>query len=395
MAVQLLKTDVYTVGAIDWDNRLFDELIPLPDGTSYNAYLIKGSDKTALIDTVEPSTADQLLGNLAKLDIEWIDYVIANHAEQDHSGSLPIILEKFPAAKVVTNKKCQQFLLDMLHIDPTRFKIISDGESLSLGNKTLEFHFTPWVHWPETMCTYLKEDRILFTCDFFGSHLATSDLFVTDTAKVIEEAKRYYAQIMMPFRSFIVKNIATIRQLGFDCIAPSHGPVYANPEEIMAAYEEWVSDRVTNTVLIPYVSMHGSTEAMVNHLVDALIERGISVIPFNLIKTDLGQFAMALVDAPTVILGTSTVLNGPHPTVIYAASIINALKPKTRFVSIVGSYSWGGKTIEILKNNLTNLKIDYIDPVFIKGYPRVEDFQQLDHLAETILEKHQGLDMLD
>ena len=184
-----LKSNIYSVGAIDWDRRLFDELIPLPDGTSYNAYLVKGSKKTVLIDTVDLPMADVLIENLKQLKIKNIDYVIANHAEQDHSGSLPKILEIYPNAKVVVTAKCKEMLVDLLLIPESTFITVDDGSSISLGDKTLEFIHAPWVHWPETMFTYLKEDKILFTCDFLGSHLATSDLFVTDEPVVYEAAK--------------------------------------------------------------------------------------------------------------------------------------------------------------------------------------------------------------
>jgi len=388
MAVKEIKKDIFFVGAIHWDRRLFDELIPLPDGTSYNAYIIKGNEKIALIDTVDPATEAQLLTNLKILGINRIDYVISNHAEQDHSGSIPAILKLFPEAKVVTNEKCQRFLQDLLHIPETRFITVDDGNTLSLGNKTLKFVFTPWVHWPETMVTYLVEDKILFSCDFFGSHLATSQLFVKDDPKVLEDAKRYYAEIMMPFRTIIQKNIEKVKALDLEMIAPSHGPIYLNPDFIIDAYSEWVSDNVKNEVILPYVSMHGSTESMVDYLIDALMNKGITVKPFNLTVTDIGELVMALVDAATIILATPTVLTGAHPAAVYAAFLTNALRPKLKFAGIIGSYGWGGKTVEQIKGLLSNLKVELLEPVLIKGLPKIEDLKLLDNLAETIYKKH-------
>ena len=388
MALQELKKGIYSVGAKDWDRRIFDELIPLPDGTSYNSYLVKGKNKTALIDTVDTEKTDELFTNLQKLKVKKIDYIIANHAEQDHSGSIPELLAKYPDTKVVTNQKCKLFLQDLLYIQENKFLVIEDGETLSLGDKTLEFIFTPWVHWPETMTTYLREDKILFSCDFFGSHFATSNLFVKNIPKVIEDAKRYYAEIMMPFRIPVRKNIEKIEALDFEIIAPSHGPVYDKPEIIINAYKDWISDRVENEVVLPYVSMHGSTERMVSFFIDALIEKGIKVKPFNLIKTDLGQLATALVDAATVVIATPTVLAGPHPAAVYAVSILNALKPKTKFASVIGSYGWGGRTVEIIKANLINLKLEFLLPVLIKGSPKEDDFLLLEKLAEEIYLKH-------
>ena len=388
MASREIKPGIYSVGALDWDRRLFDELIPLPSGTSYNSYLIQGSERIALIDTVDPTKGHELIDNLNKLGINNIDYVIANHAEQDHSGSIPKILEFYPNAKVLTNPKCKDMLKALLLIPEDKFLTLNDRETISLGNKTLEFILAPWVHWPETMFTYLREDKILFTCDFLGSHLATSDLFVADEAKVYEPAKRYYAEIMMPFRTSIKKHLEVINGIEVEIIAPSHGPVYPRPEFILNAYKEWVSDDVKNEVLIPYISMHGSTRKMVDHLAEALIERGITVKPFNLTKTDIGELAMALVDAATIIIASPTVLAGPHPNIVYAVFLVNALRPKLKFASVIGSYGWGGKMVEHIKGILTNIKVEILEPVVVKGFPGEEDLKALDMLADNIYKKH-------
>ena len=388
MKAREIRPKIYSVGAIDWDRRLFDALIPLPDGTSYNAYLIEGSEKAALIDTVDPTMEGVLIKNLDQLKIKDIDYVVANHAEQDHSGTIPRVLEKYPQAKVVATPRCKGMLVDLLMIPEERFVTVSDKETLPLGNKTLEFIHAPWVHWPETMLTYLQEDKILFTCDFLGSHLATSDLFVTDEATVYEAAKRYYAEIMMPFRTTIKKNLEKIKDLEIEIIAPSHGPAYDKPDFVLNAYREWTSDEVKNEVVIPYISMHGSTKKMVDYFVDALIGRDITVKPFNLTKTDIGELAMALVDAATVVIGSPTVLVGPHPNIVYATSLVNALRPKLKFVSIIGSYGWGGKMVEQLVGIIPNLKVEILEPVVIKGFPKEEDFKALDRLADEILNKH-------
>ncbi|MBI5778743.1 MAG: FprA family A-type flavoprotein [Planctomycetes bacterium] len=391
MPAREIKTNIFSVGAIDWDRRLFDELIPLPEGTSYNAYLIKGTDKTALLDSVDPAKESELISNLKELEVGKIDYVICHHAEQDHSGTIPKILELYPQAKVVTNQKCKEMLKDLLLIPDNRFIEVKDRETISLGDKTLDFILAPWVHWPETMLTYLKEDKILFPCDLFGSHLATSDLYVTDEPLVYRSAKRYYAEIMMPFRTSIKKHIEKIKDLPIEIIAPSHGPAYPKPSFIMDAYKDWISDDVKNEVLIPYVSMHGSTKKMVDYFTEALIKRNISVKPFNLTKTDIGELAMALVDAATIVIGSPTVLVGPHPAALYATYLTNALRPKAKFASLIGSYGWGGKMAEQITGMLTNLKVEVIEPVIIRGFPKETDFKALDRLADSILQKHRQL----
>lgn len=391
MYIREIKEKIYAVGTNHWDRRLFDELIPLPDGTSYNSYLIIGNEKTALIDAVDPAKENELIENLNKLGIKKIDCVISHHAEQDHSGGIPKVLNKYPMAKVVTNSKCKGMLMDLLLIPEDKFIEVKDNDTISLGNRTLQFIFTPWVHWPETMLTYLKEERILFPCDFFGSHLATSDLYATDEAKVYESAKRYYAEIMMPFRKNIQNHLERLKEFNIEIIAPSHGPIYNKPNFIINAYKDWTSDNVKNEVVFAYVSMHGSVEKMAEYFIDAVMKRGITIKPFNLTKTDIGELAMALVDTATIVIGTPTVLTGPHPAAVYATYLVNALRPKTRFISIIGSYSWGGKMPETLQSLIPNLKVEIVTPVIAQGYPKEKDFQELERLADDILAKHKEI----
>ena len=388
MKTRELRPNVYSIGAIDWDARLFDRLIPLPDGTSYNAYVVRGSEKTALIDTVDPAKTGVLMNNLSRLGVDKLDYVVSNHAEQDHSGSLPDALLMYPEAKLVTNPKCKLMLIDLLDLEEDRFVTMDDGQELSLGDKTLRFVYTPWVHWPETMSTYVPEDKILFSCDFFGSHLATSSLFVDDKATVYESAKRYYAEIMMPFRKQIKANLAKLDELEIDVIAPSHGPAYDDPAFIMDAYKDWVSDSVKNKVVVPYVSMHGSTGEMVSYLVEALMDRGIAVKQFELSTVDLGKLAIELVDAATIVIGSPTVLAGAHPAAAYAAFMANAIRPKAKFASIIGSFGWGGKTVDQLTGLMSNLKVELLEPVLTKGQPKEAAFAAIDRLADEILAKH-------
>lgn len=384
-----IKNNVWWVGAIDWDRRLFDSLIPLPDGTSYNTYLIKGKDKTVLIDSPDPTMTEVLWGHLEA--VEKIDYVISLHAEQDHSGSIPEILRRYREARVVTSSQGKGMLMDLLHLPEESIITVRDGEKLPLGAKTLEFIYTPWVHWPETMCAFLEEDRLLFSCDLFGSHLATSELFVRDEARVLEAAKRYYAEIMMPFRKIIQKNLEKLATKPVEIIAPSHGPLYDRPEFIIKAYRHWVDDKPKNLVVIAYVTMHGSTARMVTHLVSALVERGVEVRQFNLATTDIGKLAMSLVDAATVILAAPTVNVGPHPAAFMAAGLVNMLRPKVKFISLVSSYGWSTKIEEQVLNLMGNIKAEILPAVIIRGLPREADFKALENLALNIAQKHRLL----
>jgi flavorubredoxin len=383
---------VHWMGAVDWDRRLFDSLIPLPDGTSYNAYLVRGSEKTVLLDSVDPTMVDVLMFQLES--IPHIDYVVAHHAEQDHSGAIPQVLQKYEDAQVIATPKGKEMLVDLLGIPAERVVTVDDGETLSLGDRTLEFVHTPWVHWPETMVTYLPEERILFSCDFFGSHVATTDLYVTDEARVYEAAKRYYAEIMMPFRKIIRRNLAKVEGREIDLIAPSHGPIYDRPPFILDAYRDWISDEPRNVVVLPYVSMHGSTRRMVEYLVSALAERGVTVHQFDLAVTDIGKLAITLVDAATIVIGTPTVHRGPHPSVFYAAHLANALQPKARFASIIGSYGWSSKAVEQIAGLIPDLDVEILDPVLVKGFPRAADLQALEGLAANIAQRHQNLGLV-
>jgi flavorubredoxin len=373
------------MGAVDWDRRLFDSLIPLPEGTSYNAYLVRGSEKTALIDTVDPAKVDVLMGQLDAVD--HLDYLVAQHAEQDHSGSIPAVLARYPEAILVTNPKAKELLQEHLDIPDERFRTVADGEALSLGDKTLRFIYLPWVHWPETMGTYIEEDHVLFSCDFLGSHRAQSGVFA-ERHIVMHGAKRYYAEIMMPFRGFVIKNLDKLAGMQIDIVCPSHGPVYKDPAFIMDAYREWAGGPPHNKVVIPFVSMHGSTLKMVDRLTAALADRGVDVARFDLTTSDLGEIAMSLVDAATIVIGTPAVLTGPHPKTIEIAYLAGALRPKARFVSIVGSFGWGQRIVEVLGGLIAPLKAEVLTPVLAKGDPRAADMQAIDALADTIAAKH-------
>lgn len=390
MKSRSITPSVDWVGAVDWERGLFDALIPLPDRTSYNAYLIRGSEKTALIDAVDPALLNVLMTRLE--GVEKIDYIISLHAEQDHSGGLPAVMEKYPSAQLLASPKGKETLATHLPIPADRIQALQDGETLSLGDKTLRFIHIPWVHWPDTMAAYLVEEKVLFTTDFFGSHLATSELFASSNEKrVYDAAKRYYAEIMMPLRNMAQKNLDKLAGIETAFIAPSHGPVYDRPALITDAYRDWLSGPYRNVVLMPFISMHGSTLKMVAYLSESLAERGVAVEAFDLTTSDIGRIAETLVDAPTLVVGTPTVLGGPHPGVIGAAYLVNMLKPRIQYISVVGSFGWGGKAVDTLAGMLENLKAELLPPVLCKGLPNDEDFRALDVLADAIAEKHKTL----
>lgn len=394
MLFKEIKNNVFYAGLNDADRVIFDELIPLEHGTTYNSYLINGSDKTAVIDTMYPPFSDLYIKNFEANGIEKVDYIIANHGEQDHSGSIPNLLEKFPNAIVITNEKCKQNIMEMLLIPEDKIRTIQDKEEISLGDKTLQFILAPGVHWPDTMFTCLKEDSMLFTCDFLGAHLPFEDLYSKNDELLYSMAKRYYAEIMMPFRLMCKKYLKMIDEIKPSYILPSHGPLYKEPEFILNAYKDWTDDKPKNLVLIPYVSMYGSTEEMVQYVKNALEKEGINVYTHDIVRDDLGDLAVQLVDAATIIVGASMVLAGPHPMAINACILANALKPKTKFASVIGSYGWGGKLAETIAGLFTAIKPEFIEPVIVKGRLKENDYKLLDSLVNSIIEKHKSIDLI-
>ena len=393
MKFQKIKDNIYFCGLNDRDRAIFDELIPLENGTSYNSYLIKGSEKTAIIDTMYPPLEDEYINNLAENGVESVDYIIANHGEQDHTGALPKMLKKFPEAKIVTNPTCKGNLMSMLFIPEDRIITVSNEEELSLGDKTLKFIFAPNVHWPDTMFTYIKEDNMLFTCDFLGAHYTFDDIFAVESKELERSAKRYYAEIMMPFRVMCKKYLQTIKDMNVDMILPSHGPVYKNPKFILDLYTDWTSDLGKNLVILPYVSMYGSTKEMIDYLSDELNKKGIETLKHDIIRDDLGDLAMALVDGTTIVMGTSMVVAGPHPASVNVAYTASILKPKAKFASFVGSYGWGGKLFDILGEILGKLRLDIIEPLQVKGKLTNDDYVKLDEMVNSIVEKHKSLNL--
>jgi flavorubredoxin len=389
MNARLIRNGIYAVGVQDWSRRLFDSLIPLPDGTSYNSYLIEGSEKTAIIDTVDPAFFEEYRSNLAGL--KRLDYIITLHSEQDHSGSIPMLLELFPSAEVICSPKAKDLLVEHLLLDPAKLRAVEDGEIISLGDKSLRFLYTPWVHWPETIVAYLVEEKILFSCDFLGSHSASSEIYDNGDPAVLEAAKRYYAEIMMPFRTQIRSNLQKISPLEIELVAPSHGPIWNHPNIIISAYEDWVSDKLQNKVVIPFISMHGSTAKMVDTLSKELIRRNVKVELFDLSVTDIGKLAMALVDAATIVIGSPTVHVGPHPMVAYAAILANAIKPKARYAAVIGSFGWATKVVDKLLGLVPNLQVEVLGAVLCKGEAKDPTKKELIALAELIANKHAEL----
>ena len=379
--------DVYWVGVKDWSRRLFDSLIPLPQGTTYNAYLIKGKEKTALIDTVNPGFEGEFEGKLNIISsLEELDYVVMNHAEPDHAGAIPYILNRNKKALIVTTEKGARIASVQYRAPTERIKTVKDGITIDLGSKTLQFIEAPWLHWPETMFTYLKEDKILFPCDFLGEHTAFG-FWDDEVEELIPFAQRYFGEIMMPFRLMGKRAIEKIRELEMEIIAPSHGPIHRNPGRILDAYTKWTAGETKKKVIIVYVTMWNSTEAMVKTMVETLLSESIEVSLYNLSNADIGDIAKDLVDSKGIVLGTPTVLGGMHPVALYGAYLVKALRPPLKYGVVLSSYGWGGGAVKQASEILAPTKIEILGTARINGPPSTGDKRKIIDLGKLLAKK--------
>lgn len=389
-AITELSKNVFYVGVKDWNRRIFDALIPLPQGTSYNSYLVKGSEKTALIDTVNPGFESELAGRIGEVhDIAGIDYIVMNHAEPDHAGAIPFLMQSNSKALLVTSEKGAKLAQVYYQVPGERIKIVKDGESIGLGGKTLQFISAPFLHWPETMFTYLGEDRILFPCDFFGAHTSFG-IYDNDVEDILFLAKSYFGEIMMPFRNMGEKALEKIKTLKIEIIAPSHGPIYKNPEKILDVYRLWTAGTTREKVIVAYVSMWGSIEAMSKTMVDTLRSEEVEVSVFNLVNMDLGDVARELVDSRAIVLGMPTVIGGLHPLALYAAQVVKALRPPLKYGAILNSYGWSPGTIKQAVEFLGSIKIDVVGSIEINGPPTANDHEKIKELGRQLSSKVKG-----
>lgn len=382
-----LSNDVYWVGVRDWNRRLFDALIPLPRGTTYNSYLVVGTQKKALIDTVNPGFEKEWEEKISKvMNPGDVDYVVMNHAEPDHAGAIPYIMAINKKAILVTSNRGAEMAQIYYGVPKDRIRIVTDGATIDLGGRTLKFIEAPMLHWPETMFTYLVEKMILFPCDFFGAHVAQG-LYDDEIEDLVVFAQRYFGEIMMPFSSNGQKGMEKIKDLEIKLIAPSHGPIYRDPERILSAYRKWVNGETRQKTVIVYATMWNSTEKMIKNIEDTLLSEGIEVSKHNLAVADIADIAKDLVDSRAIVLGTPTVLTGAHPLAMYAAYLAKALRPPAKFAVIVSSYGWGGGAIKHIQETLGPTKIQIIGALEIKGPPTETDTEKIVEIGRALARK--------
>jgi len=380
---------IFWVGVEDWHRRIFDALIPLPYGTSYNSYLVVGKSEIALVDTVNPGFEDVLFEKIEQIvKPEKIHYVIMNHAEPDHAGGIPAVLSMAKDAKLVATKKGVEMAEAFHGVPPERAIVVKDGDTLNLGGKILRFIDAPWLHWPETMFTFCQENGVLFPCDFFGSHMASDRLFDDEVGDILlPEAKRYYAEIMMPFPQFVQKALDKVKGMDIRMIAPSHGPIYRNPKKIIQAYERWARGPLEPKALVIYVSMWGNTEMLAKTIVNAISAEGVEAVPYNMLAADISHIARDLVDASAVVVGSPTLLGGVHPLVGTVVGLMRALRPRVKLVAIFGSYGWVGGATDQIRNILQPAGFEIIDILKVNGRPKKEDLDKAVNLGKLVAQR--------
>jgi anaerobic nitric oxide reductase flavorubredoxin len=388
-----VSKDVFWVGAVDWNIRFFHGFAySTHRGTTYNAYLMI-DEKIALIDTVRGSFASEMLENIKTIvDPAKIDYVVANHVESDHSGALPEVLKVAPNAKIIGTAQCKEGL-QKHYFGNWDFRAVTTGNKLNLGEKTLEFIEAPMLHWPDSMFTYVETNALLLPNDAFGQHWATSKRFddEVDQNTLLDEAAKYYANILWPFSRLVEKKIAEIQNLGLkiDVIAPSHGLIWrSNPTNIVEAYLRWAKGAAKNKILVVYDTMWHSTEKMAKAIVEGITCEDVEAILLRLPFSDRGDIIKELLEAKGILIGSSTINNGVLPSVAPFLEELRGLRPRNKLAAAFGSYGWGGGAVKTIEEALTKAGMEIAAPApTVRWVPDKGEIQQCVEFGKSFAEK--------
>lgn len=389
MKIELTK-GVYWVGTEDWNIREFHSYT-LNRGTSYNAYLIV-DEKTVLVDTVKSPFYDEMCQRIQEItSLDKIDYVVANHAEMDHSGALPLIMKDAPQATVITSHRFGEVGLSKTFHHDWKVMPVAEGSELSLGKRKLKFFPIPMLHWPDSMATYLVEDGILFPNDAFGQHFASSKKFddEVDLDLVMIHATKYYATILMPFGQLILQAIEKLKGLKINMIAPSHGVIWRSfPQKILDAYVSWAKGETKNKVLIIYDTMWGSTEKMARAIVDGVASEGVEVELHDLTLSDRSDVITQVLTAKALVVGSATLNNDILPNMAAFLTNLRGLKPAGKVGAAFGSYGWAGGAVRTIENVLKEMKVDLVVPsLSIQFAPDPEALKQCFDLGKAVAQK--------
>jgi len=379
-----LTEGVYWVGAIDWNLRDFHGYVT-PRGTTYNAYLIL-DEKVVLVDTVKHGFAEEMIQRIRGIiNPEDIDYLVSNHVEKDHSGSTPDIMGLAKKAKIVSTEKGRAGLSRHYPAGDWPFITVKTGDEISLGRKTLRFIEAPMLHWPDSMFTYLVEDRILMPNDAFGQHIATSKRFDDEVPEedIMGEAAKYYANILMPFAPLILRKIAEVQGMGIPLgmIAPSHGIIWrSEPRKIVDAYVKWSQGHAEDRVLVIYDTMWESTEVMAKAIIQGVMREGVKTRLFHLRKSDWTEILREILEAKAILIGSPTLNNGMLPSVGGFLTYLKGLRPRKKVAAAFGSYGWGKGAVKAINEELKRMGLDVLEPGLEVQYLPRED--EVKHCVE-------------
>jgi flavorubredoxin len=380
-----IKKDIFWVGAIDWNVRNFHgHTYTTKRGTTYNAYLIL-DEKIALVDTVYGPFAQEMMEKIRQvIPPAKIDYVIANHVETDHSGALPQVMKLCPQAKVLGTAKCKEGLYKHYY-ENWDFQVIKTGDKLKLGRRTLTFIETPMIHWPDSMFTYCPEEQLLLPNDAFGQHYATSARFDDEVniAELMDEAAKYYGNILWPLSSLILKKIEEVQKMNLPItmIAPSHGIIWRkDPMKIVSAYVSWGKNETKPKVVVIYETMWGATEKMARKIAEGVIDSGIEVKIFDITQSDRTEVIKEMLDAKGYIIGSSTHDNDMLPAIAGFLEFLKGLKPRNRIACIFGSYGWAGGAVKEIEGVLKDTGVEEVQPGLEMKY--VPDDKELQRCYE-------------
>ncbi|MDP8266187.1 MAG: FprA family A-type flavoprotein [Candidatus Aceula meridiana] len=386
-----LKEDIFWTGYIDWDLRNFHGY-ETPTGSTYNAYLIV-DEKPTLIDTAKYYGADEMITRIKEIiDPAKIQYIISNHTEMDHSGSIDKLLELCPNAEIVCSPKGEEELKRHFKKD-WKFKVVNTGDELDIGKRKLKFLLMPMVHWPDSMATYSPQDKILFPNDAFGQHRASSERYVDEygTDILMEDAAKYYANIVMPYGNQVLKVLEAIKDLAIDVIAPSHGLIWRKKEDIesiVAAYKKWASYEADDKVLIIYDTMWNSTRQMATRFQELIDKTGIAVKMIGLQEAHISDIVTDVLTAKIVLFGTPILNNRMLPTMAALLMYLKGLKTKNRFALTFGSYGWSKIGFKEFEDSIKDAGFELLtDGKYIQFVPDSDEIKSLEEYLPLIKEK--------
>ncbi|KAB0664450.1 FprA family A-type flavoprotein [Oryzomonas japonica] len=390
-----IKPGLYWIGSEDPDLRIFDDLFPTEHGTTYNSYLLKGSEKIAIIDTVKGKRADEFMDKIKSLvDPKSIDYIIVNHAEPDHSGSVSYLLEHCPQATVVSTTAAKTFLGNLIH-KPFASQVVKDGDTIDLGGRRLRFIMAPFLHWPDTMFTRLEEDNILFTCDAFGAHYCSPGHIFNDEVEDLSSARRfYYDCLMRPFKDKVLSAVEKIRHDVIDMICPSHGPIIRqDPWKAIEQFESWSKPTtLVKKIFILYLSPHGNTEKMATAVADGARANGVEVISYHISHLGADEVRNIMEEAEALIFGIPTINRDIPKPMWDVLAYLSTVKLKSSLAAVFGSYGWSGEACKMAEERLKGIGFKLVgESVRTPFNPKEEALEQCRALgravAEAVLQK--------